>query len=135
MLLAGEQSTWPKLLFIANRMKIERLIQEGLLIGGANSSDSQGTTVQGGRESMHLHGQAMRNSAEPSPETEDDSEIRSTHKEDRRLSVRQEIRRQSGLFFDDVAVEEETDDSGIDEALANGERVRLMERSGYTQEM
>ena len=30
MMLAGQRSTWPKLLFIQNRMKIEKLIDEGL---------------------------------------------------------------------------------------------------------
>ena len=118
MLIAGEQSTWPKLLFIANRMKIERLIEEGLLLGGGNYLGSEVKDSRGSRESMHLHGQKLRSSAEPSTETEDESETRQN--EERRLSVLQEIKRQSGVFFDDIAVDEETGESEMDEAVAQG---------------
>lgn len=62
MLLVGQQSTFPKQLFIENRMKIESLIEQGLLLGGSGKADMEGmaTRVRGSI------GQAIRSSAEPS---------------------------------------------------------------------
>ena len=72
-----------------------------------------------GRESMHMHGQVLRSSADE-PETEDEH----THyehereiggllgKEEKRASVIQEFKRQSGVFFDDF---EEGEDTGVSE--------------------
>ena len=112
MIRVGQQSTFPKLLFIANRMKIEHLVEEGLLLGGSGKQDLDSTNE---RRSMHLHGQAMRTAAEPSTETEDEDHPRGMRREDRRSSVLQEIKRQSGVFFDDVAVDgEETGESDED---------------------
>ncbi len=105
MLLVGQQSTFPKLLFIANRMKIERLIEEGLLLGGSGKEDLKGLArqVDNGMHG-HSHGQAIRSLAEPSTETEDDVPPRLS-KEHRRSSVLDELKRQSGVFFDDVGGE------------------------------
>ncbi|KAI4126368.1 MAG: hypothetical protein LQ347_005000 [Umbilicaria vellea] len=102
MLQTGQQSTFPKLLFIANRMKIERLIEEGVVMGraeraehappahGANghgNGHGNGTgTGKGHRSgnssgddvlSLHMQGQRMRNghrALESESETTDDSE-------------------------------------------------------------
>ena len=119
MLVVGQQSTFPKLLFIQNRMKIERLIEEGLLLGGSGKADMEGIATRD-RESMHMHGQAMRSSAEPS--TEDEHEPDLLQKEDRRSSILQELKRQSGVFFDDFELDDE--ETGISEdetAVINGE--------------
>lgn len=102
MLLVGQQSTFPKLLFIENRMKIERLIEEGLLLGGSGKAD---------RGSIHLHSQVMRSSAEPS--TEDEYEPSNLEKEDRRSTVIQELKRQGSVFYDDSEIDE--DDTGMSE--------------------
>lgn len=120
MLLVGQQSTFPKLLFIENRMKIERLIEEGLLLGGSGKADMEGMTTRD-RESMHMHGQAMRSSAEPS--TEDEEEPSHLGRQDRRASVIQELKRQGSVFYDDSEIDGE--DSGLSEdettvALENG---------------
>ncbi len=61
------------------------------------------------RESMHMHGQVLRGSAEPSTEDEHENE-RETR--DKRTSVIQEFKRQSGVFFDDF---EEGEDTGVSE--------------------
>lgn len=115
MLLVGQQSTFPKLLFLQNRMKIERLIEEGLLLGGSGRADMEGIASRD-RESMHMHGQAMRTSA-----TDDEHEPHHMQKEDRRSSVIQELKRQSGVFFDDSEMEgEETGGSEDEMAVANG---------------
>ena len=122
MLLVGQQSTFPKLLFIENRMKIERLIEGGLLLGGSGKADREGMATQG-REGMHVHGQAMRSSGEPS--TEDDDERSHLEKEDRRTSVIQELKRQGSVFYDDSEIDGE--DTGMSEdetklTLENGQK-------------
>lgn len=83
MLLVGQQSTFPKLLFIENRMKIERLIERGLLLGGSGKEDMEGMTTRD-RDSMHMHGQALRSCADSSTEDDEQSDLR---KGDRRASV------------------------------------------------
>ena len=73
-----------------------------------------------GRESMHMHGQVLRSSAEPGTETDDDDdEHEREHKhergkgvEEKRANVIQEFKRQSGVFFDDF---EEGEDTGVSE--------------------
>lgn len=110
MLLVGQQSTFPKLLFIENRMKIERLIEEGLLLGGSGRADMEGVATRD-RESMHMHGQAMRSSAEPS--TEDEEERSHLRRKDRRASVIQELKRQGSVFYDDSEIDGE--DTGVSE--------------------
>ena len=123
MLIAGEQSAWPKLLFITNRLKIERLVEEGLLEGRPVSSGIEDPRFRNGHVSMHLHGQAMRNSVEPSTESEDGHKIHVIRKEGRRPSIFEEIKRQGGVFFDDGTVEsEETGESERDDTLFDDEK-------------
>lgn len=101
-------------------MKIERLIEEGLLLGGSDKADIGGIASRN-RESMHMHGQERRISAEPS--TNDENEPYHLQKKDRRSSVIQEIRRQSGVFFDDSEVDGEESGGSEDEiavATENG---------------
>lgn len=114
MLLAGKQSTFPKLLFIENRIKIERLIEDGLLIGGSGKAD-MGSMASQDRDSMHMHGQAMRASAEPS--IEDEHERAHLEKEHRRASVIQELQRQGSVFYDDSEVDGEGTGTSDDEAV------------------
>ena len=65
-------------------------------------------------KSMRLHGQAMRTFAEPFAEDENQSSL--PHKDNRRpSSVIQEIRRQTGVFFDDSEVDGEATGGSEDE--------------------
>ncbi len=60
------------------------------------------------RMSMHLHGQTLRSIGEPATETKVEGEHRfQMRREDRRSSILEEIKRQSGVFFDDVAVDDD----------------------------
>ncbi|KAI4150753.1 MAG: hypothetical protein LQ340_003916 [Diploschistes diacapsis] len=140
MIQVGQSSTFPKLLFIANRMKIERLIEQGLLLG------------KGGRDSMHLGGQARRNtltsmgltgplhsSAQdfaswtseemPLVETPTSSSTGkaafSRSSSARRLSgTMEELRRQSLVFFDDTHTDgEDTEGSAVEEEEPFGQDV------------
>ena len=103
MLQIGQQSTFPKLLFIANRIKIERLIEQGLLLRRQDSETHNG----GDADSMHLHGQAIRSSVEEEDTDGEDERLigrdadGDTDHNGRRLSVMEELKRQSGIFFDD----------------------------------
>lgn len=126
MLLAGQQSTFPKLLFIQNRMNIERLIDQGLLLSGTGQKDLDELTC-GERESMHLHGQALRSAAaeHSSATDEDDGEVggnRFVRQGSRSSSMLAEMKRQSGVFFDDVALEDGEEDTGEGEGESEEER-------------
>ena len=111
MIFAGRQSTWPKLLFIKNRMKIERLIDEGLLLASDRPSS-----------------QRARPSTIPSNINVDSSTNQANgdrkyfpHSEQRRASVLSEIKRQSRIFFDDPTTEgEDTGESDLEELVGNG---------------
>ena len=126
------QSAFPKLLFIQNRMKIERLIEEGLLLGRHAARKVDSNAVNGDDvaddESLHLHGHAMRLDAEEEgsstaderdgeAEAEADplvtkrSPLQDQFRENRSSSLLTELKRQSGVFFDDPVRDGEDGDS------------------------
>ncbi len=126
MLLVGQHSTFPKLLFVANRMKIERLIEEGLLLSGSEVKKVTDESTTDDNESLHMRGQELRNRVEPNLSfSEDDCGKRpsllSPASPKRSSSAMEEFKRQSGVFFDDED-DPETDegsndgDSGIETA-------------------
>ncbi|MCJ1442774.1 MAG: hypothetical protein MMC23_003271 [Stictis urceolatum] len=116
MLQTGQHSTFPKLLFIGNRMKIERLIEFGLLLG-------EKTASAGARpHSLHLHMQEVGSATAAAAEGEEDRGKRSRLEPDateldshmggrRRSGVMEELVRQSGVFFDDPPEYAETEDT------------------------
>lgn len=57
MIRVGQQATFPKLLFLANRMKVERLIEEGLQAVGLDTEAE--VEAKWGNESLHLRGQKV----------------------------------------------------------------------------
>lgn len=117
MLQVGQQSTFPKLLFIANRMKIERLIERGLLLGERGKLDDEQTKIRDD-ESLHLRGQTMRNYEDTSSADEQPT----VGAPNRRSSAIQELKRQSGVFFDDPEADgEETDRSDRDSSAVEDE--------------
>ncbi|CAF9941142.1 hypothetical protein IMSHALPRED_002444 [Imshaugia aleurites] len=113
MLLIGQQSTFPKLLFIENRMKIERLIEEGLLLGGSGKADMEGMATRD-------RGTAIRTSAEPTTEDEDERPL--LEKEDRRAGVIQELKRQGSVFYDDSEIDGEDTSISEDETAVEGRK-------------
>lgn len=116
MLQVGQQSTFPKLMFIANRMKIERLIEQGLLLGERGKLKDERTAMRD-EESLHLREQAMRNHANTS--SAEEQTLKAPY---RRSSAIEELKRQSGVFFDDPeANEEETDRSDGDSSAVEDE--------------
>ncbi|KAI4223995.1 MAG: hypothetical protein L6R36_004994 [Xanthoria steineri] len=116
MIQAGQRSTFPKLLFIENRMKIERLIEEGLLLGKDHVSP---TELRRGNDSPHMHGQALRSSANSAVQRSPTDDLPMLKMDDQRSSVLEELRRQSGVFFDDTEIDgDETD--GSEDAVDDG---------------
>ncbi|CAO1597958.1 hypothetical protein XANCAGTX0491_001740 [Xanthoria calcicola] len=116
MIQAGQRSTFPKLLFIENRMKIERLIEEGFLLGKDHVPP---TELRRGNDSPHMHGQALRSSANSAVQSSPIDDLPMLKMDDQRSSVLEELRRQSGVFFDDTEIDgDETD--GSEDALDDG---------------
>ncbi|KAG8526896.1 uncharacterized protein KY384_008325 [Bacidia gigantensis] len=112
MIRAGEQSTWPKILFIENRMKIERLISKGLSNTSKGRHDNTDLSTPR-QQRTSSNESAFRHSIETS-----DTLGGLTQTRDRRSSTFEEIKRQSGIFFDDlVEGEEDTGESEIEEAF------------------
>lgn len=122
MLHVGQQSTFPKMLFIANRMKIEGLIEEGLLSGGQGKPYDESITSRDD-ESLHLQGQVMRNQADSSAADEEPL----LESRDRRSSTLEELKRQSRVFLDDPENDgEDTDGSEADSSPAENDQVKLL---------
>ena len=99
MIRAGQRSTFPKLLFIENRMKIERLIEDGLLLAGDRSLDENLGRVA---DSPHMHGHELRNLADVNAESSSTEELSMLPMMGRNLSMLDELQRQSEVFFDDT---------------------------------
>lgn len=98
MLEAGQQSTFPKLLFIENRMKIERLIEAGLSLGQrAGSVERRKSTTA--NESMQLRKPLIARDDVDSSSTNERARVGILNQ---RSTVMEELKRQSGVFFDDV---------------------------------
>ena len=121
MLHVGQQSTFPKMLFIANRMKIEGLIEEGLLLGGQGRPYDEGVIIRDD-ESLHLPGHEMRNLAASS--VADEEPILESRMQ--RSSTLEELKRQSRVFLDDPENDgEETDGSDGDSSAAENDHVKM----------
>lgn len=71
MIRAGQRATFPKLLFLENRLKVERLIEEGLQ---SNSEDMEADVdVKWRNESLHLRGH--KGGVRHGPNTSADREV------------------------------------------------------------
>ena len=57
MIMVGQRATFPKLLFLENRLKIERLIEEGLQ--SSRKDIEADVEVKWGNESLHLRGRKV----------------------------------------------------------------------------
>ena len=107
MLQAGQQSTFPKLQFVANHMKIERLISDGLqaTTGDSNPAEFRLQDLPGARsgrsEARRRVGVGIRDRAAPNGTPGGD--IIAARR--RSNGVLEEIQRQSQVFFDDPDVD------------------------------
>ena len=101
-------------------MKIERLVEKGLLLGQSD----------GRPDSLHLHGQVRRAALEGADGTDGESTDEAVSDVDgeflggkargqrraSRSSVIEELKRQSGVFFDDFLVDGEESEGTEEEA-------------------
>lgn len=116
MLKVGQQSTFPKILFIENRMKIERLIEEGLLLGRQSDDTEKAIRLD---KIPYLHGQTGVDDVESSS-TDEQPLIGNLI---RRPSIIEELKRQSGVFFDNVEGDaEDSDGSDQESSVAHNAR-------------
>ncbi len=99
-------------------MKLERLVEGGLLLATGQTCNSK---IGRGDESPHMHGQALRTTASLGQDYCSANEPSPLAMVNRRSSLLDELRRQSGVFFDDTEADgEETDTT--DDGADNGPR-------------
>lgn len=111
MLHVGQHSTFPKLLFIANRMRIERLIDQGLILSRqAQQSPINTLSTSRDDDNLHLRGQDIEYQADSSST----DEPQAPRSQIRRSSAMEEFQRQSGVFFDDPEAYGEDTDGSVD---------------------
>jgi predicted acylesterase/phospholipase RssA len=119
MLEVGERSAWPKIKFIDNRMKVERMVVEGLRMSGMKDAHAPSSFLREQQQQDLLGGDkdARRRTWRSSVfelmkrrREEPNRDLGSTSR--RHNSIVEEVRRQSSVFFDD----EESDE--IDEDVA-----------------
>lgn len=120
MLSAGEKSCWPKIRFIANRMKVERVITEGIRqaapVQQADQSPPTYAQEQQNGEARLRSGKRWQNESK-AEENEDRSEDRSPSQIRRHSSILEELTRQASVLWDDdlpTDAEGSTDDDAHD---------------------
>lgn len=119
MIQVGQQSTFPRLMFIANRMKIERLIESGLSASPQQSRVLSERDLQKLIKSARAQGEAVPSYITTRSDRlgiRADTESSDSEQENRpdlvrRHSVLEELSRQSRVFYDDLDV----DDTGVSE--------------------
>jgi predicted acylesterase/phospholipase RssA len=129
MLDVGQRSCWPRIRYISNRLKVERVILEGLRRNGdRNDVKEASLPVEGSlvvepladesRERANGRKVQVRNLARGRRDSFSPVGLR------RQSSLVEEVRRQSAVFFDDVETEGEeagTTTDEDDEAILHGE--------------
>jgi predicted acylesterase/phospholipase RssA len=127
MLSAGQKSCWPKIRFIANRMKVERVITEGLRQVASPQQAAQSPPAyaqeQQEGEARLRSGKKWRIEARD-PDNGDRLEDRGLSQGRRHSSMLQELTRQASVLWDDElptdgegTTDEEAEES-LEEALA-----------------
>ncbi|KAI4167415.1 MAG: hypothetical protein LQ343_007244 [Gyalolechia ehrenbergii] len=119
MIRAGQRSAFPKLLFIENRMKIERLIEGGLLLARDHGLRNRSQRTN---DSLHVYWYISRLSNVSGADSSSIDEQRPRRVADRHSRMLEELRRQSGVFFDDLEGDgDETDDTdnGVNDGLSD----------------
>ena len=131
MLHVGQQSAFPKVQFITNRMKLETLIREGLERGGR--TERPGLTPAPGLDGLPLPDRQQSEYMSATSEINNDAlplqpRDRPHLRNRRRSSVIEEMRRQSAVFFDD------TDDSNVyEDTTASEDGSVIVEEAGGTR--
>jgi hypothetical protein len=128
MLIIGQRSCWPRIKFICNRLKIERVILQGLRRNGDHHRvENAALPVEGS-----LVAEPLANETWERANNGRNVQVRNLTPERRaslssvgfrrQSSLVEEVRRQSAVFFDDAETEEATGMSTDeeDEAVIDG---------------
>ena len=117
MIRAGERSAWPKIKFIDNRLKVEKLVVQGLRAFDAQENPAppsyslEHSSREIPKDKTIWNGVPHNGEQEINAKPSARSERRYSPSLRRQSSLVEEVRRQSAVFFDDVdsdeAVEEE----------------------------
>ncbi len=138
MIEVGERSAWPKIKFIDNRMKVEKMVVEGLRISGVKGDyappsyvrEKQDQDILGGEKDARTR--SLRNSVLELMERGEEEPRQDLKPPPRRHSIVEELRRQSSIFFDDddaetdeeaAATSSDEDDGPVIAGEENGTRV------------
>jgi predicted acylesterase/phospholipase RssA len=140
MLLVGQCSCWPRIKFISNRLKIERVILEGLRRNSDHNGIEKATLPAEGslvveplanetRERANGRKVQMRNLTRERRDSFSPVGLR------RQSSLVEEVRRQSAVFFDDV--ETEVEETGMttdeeDDVVLDGEEHGTRDQASLT---
>jgi predicted acylesterase/phospholipase RssA len=124
MLQVGEKSAWPKIKFIDNRMRVEKMVVEGLRSSGTKDDHGTPSYVREQQEQdLFRSGKDAWKSIGRNGVQEKSKRGREEPDQDRMSSIRrhssiiEELRRQSSVFFDD----EETDEADEEAAATTDE--------------
>ncbi|KAL9006453.1 MAG: hypothetical protein Q9188_000761 [Gyalolechia gomerana] len=119
MIRAGQRSAFPNLLFIENRMKIERLIEGCLLLARDHGLRNRSQRTN---DSPYVYRHISRLSNVSGADSSSIDEQRPRRAADRHSRMLEELRRQRGVFFDDLEGDgDETDDTdnGVNDGLSD----------------
>jgi hypothetical protein len=143
MLIVGQQSCWPRIKFISNRLKIERVILEGLRRNGDHDRvENAALPAEGSLVAEPLANETWEranngsNVLERKLTPERRPSLSSVGLR-RQSSLVEEVRRQSAVFFDDVETEEATGMSTDeeDEAVADGKEHERVSKHPWRPEI
>ena len=122
MLLVGEKSVWPKIKFLENRMKIEKMIVNGLR-ASSSAEGEVSPSYPGGQQaqrSLRKDSKGVQGSKVHLSKADEKEHV--IHPPLRRRSgLVEEVRRQSAVFFDDDESGEETNTTDDENPVLVGE--------------
>lgn len=128
MLIFGQRSCWPKIRFISNRMKVERVILEGLRKGGPIDDGQRVPNPILEQQAQDALLRARRRPSEKIRSTEE-TYVQPTAQSPRRHStILEELTRQAAVLWNDDGTTEGEEDAVTDE----GEDETLTGRSEMT---
>ena len=128
MLIVGQRSCWPKIRFISNRMKVERLILEGLRKGGPIDGGQRVPNPTDEQQAQEALFRARRRPLkDDNVSSDDEKRLRIPRSPARRQStIIEELTRQASvLWHDHEATEGEEDLVTTDEGEVDGEEVAV----------
>jgi hypothetical protein len=123
MLIVGQRSCWPKIRFISNRMKVERLILEGVQKGGPVDDRTRVPNPAEEREAAEALLRARRRpGSDEAGASSDDNHLKTPRTPVRRQSsILEELTRQASVLWNDEATEGDEDPVTTDEGEADAD--------------